>query len=176
MMNRIAFNSLKRLSTFSVAVCLIVAACKQKAEHHYVGPDSSQAIVVSTEANSFEDSGDTIEVNGTWLGSLFPRNKAHLKADKQTMTLRIADAVIVDFARPSMLKAELDEHKIEEWTDERITTTKTRCGTSERFVRIVIDRKAKEVAREFTGEYPARILLGDGITQFTNATDYRKQK
>lgn len=163
-MSPIASYSSERSFIAAVALCFSMVACKQEAENHYASSDSSQVVVASTSANSFKDSGGSIEAFGTWLaGSPFPCNKANLRADQKTMTLRIAEAIVVDRIRPPMLEAELNEYAIEEWTDEKVITTRTRCGKSERFARVIIDRKTKEIVREFTGEYPARIILGNGI-------------
>ena len=111
---------------------------------------------------------DKVVVVGSWLNCPEPLNSARLVADRRKNTLSVATALLVTKVSPKrpFLALDQEECEIESWTDNAITSKRTRCGTSERFSQIVIDLKGKSVEQRFTGEYPAVQTLGDGAEQF----------
>lgn len=127
--------------------------------------------------NFYEDTGEFIRATGSWLeGSPFPFNRVQLTADQKTMKLRTAYAVVVGALQPPMLESELEEFEIEEWSRDRVSTKPSRCGSSGRFLQIFIDRQSAKIQQVFTGDYPARILLGSGVNQFREASETRRSR
>ena len=116
----------------------------------------------------FTQEAETVVVIGSWLGTPEPLNVARLVADHRKNTISVATTIIVTKLLPKapFLTLEQEDFEIESWTGDTVTSKRTRCGTSNRFVQIVLDLRRKSVEQRYSGEYPAMETLGDGTEQF----------
>jgi len=123
----------------------------------------------------FTDHKDTVAASGTWIGHPFPLNIVEITADKHSNLIHISTAIIVTgfFPKPT-LTIENQDIPIDSWSEDSITSKNQRCGTSNRFVQVIIDRKSKSVSQIFTGDSPAKQHLENGSLQFREF--FQKQK
>jgi hypothetical protein len=123
----------------------------------------------------FVDHKNTVTASGTWIGNPFPLNIAEITADKHSNLIHLSTAIVVTklFPKPT-LTIETQDIPIESWDEDSIISAKQRCGTSNRFIQITIDRKSKSVSQVFTGDSPAEQHLENGSLQFRKF--FQKQK
>ena len=115
----------------------------------------------------FVDHKDSVTASGTWIGHPFPLNIVEITANKDSNLIHVSNAIVVTklFPKPT-LTIETQDIPILSWNEDSIVSEKQRCGTSNRFIQITIDRKSKIVSQVFTGDSPAEQHLENGSLQF----------